>query len=235
MMPSLAGTERPGHDTADLPPSVAARHACRTDLKASTTAGVANGFVPGQSRDPESRSTFTASAAQSKTVPIIGMSDVGDPAFPRSASISNPPPICRATASGATAKWSRSRPTSWRTGATDFVALRHRLSVLLRGSAARGRLPRSTTSSATLVPMLRRISRQVSWPVCRADGVDAAVARTRRMRSARCRSPRAFLPSRCAGSSRPSALRSKSRHQQARLSRESGTGGGGQLPYRPAA
>ena len=45
-MNSLATTERGGLDTADLSPSVVARHACRTGM-ASTTAGVANGFVQG--------------------------------------------------------------------------------------------------------------------------------------------------------------------------------------------
>ena len=45
-MTSLARTERPDLDTANLSPSIAARHACRTGM-ASTTAGVANGFVQG--------------------------------------------------------------------------------------------------------------------------------------------------------------------------------------------
>ena len=45
-MTSLARTERPGHDTANLSPSVAARHACRSGM-VTTTAGVANGFVLG--------------------------------------------------------------------------------------------------------------------------------------------------------------------------------------------
>ena len=42
----LARTERPRHEPADLSPSVAARHACRSGM-ADTTAGVANGFVQG--------------------------------------------------------------------------------------------------------------------------------------------------------------------------------------------
>ena len=84
MMTSLARTERPGDDTANLSPSVAARHACRTGM-ASTTAGVANGFVQGNLAIlPEKLAASFHRFCQlnPKPCPIIGMSDVGDPRIP---------------------------------------------------------------------------------------------------------------------------------------------------------
>src|SRR3954467_7162954 len=79
-MTSLARTERPGDDTANLSPSVAARHACRTGM-ASTTAGVANGFVQGNLAIlPEKLASSFHRFCQlnPKPCPIIGMADVGD-------------------------------------------------------------------------------------------------------------------------------------------------------------
>jgi uncharacterized protein YcsI (UPF0317 family) len=83
-MTSLVRTERPGHDTADLSPSVAARRACRSGM-ASTTAGVANGFVQGNLVIlPEKLASSFHRFCQlnPKPCPIIGMSDVGDPRIP---------------------------------------------------------------------------------------------------------------------------------------------------------
>jgi len=83
-MTSLARTERPGHDTADLSPAVAARHACRSGM-ASTTAGVANGYVQGNLAIlPEKLAASFHRFCQlnPKPCPIIGMSDVGDPRIP---------------------------------------------------------------------------------------------------------------------------------------------------------
>src|SRR4029079_3567891 len=83
-MTSLARTERPGHDTADLSPAVAAPHARRSG-KARTTAGVANGYVQGNLAIlPEK---FAASfhrfcQLNPKPCPIIGMSDVGAHTIP---------------------------------------------------------------------------------------------------------------------------------------------------------
>lgn len=83
-MTSLARDERPGLDTADLSPSVAARHACRNGM-ADTTAGVANGYVQGNLAIlPEKLASAFHRFCQlnPKPCPIIGMSDVGDPRIP---------------------------------------------------------------------------------------------------------------------------------------------------------
>ena len=84
MMASLARTETAARDTADLSPSVAARHACRSGM-AATTAGVANGFVQGNLAIlPEKLAASFHRFCQlnPKPCPIIGMSDVGDPRIP---------------------------------------------------------------------------------------------------------------------------------------------------------
>src|SRR6266567_4453128 len=83
-MTSLARTERPGHDAANLSPSVAARHACRSGM-ASTTAGVANGFVQGNLvvlSEKLAASFHRFCQLNPKPCPIIGMSDVGNPRIP---------------------------------------------------------------------------------------------------------------------------------------------------------
>jgi len=85
-MTSLARTERVPEfgATADLSPSVAARHACRAGM-ASSTAGVANGFVQGNLAIlPEKLAASFHRFCQlnPKPCPIIGMSDVGDPRIP---------------------------------------------------------------------------------------------------------------------------------------------------------
>jgi uncharacterized protein YcsI (UPF0317 family) len=85
MMSSPAKLERhPQHaaDPAggDMLPSVVARHACRTGM-ASTTAGVANGFVQGNLAIlPEKLAGAFHRFCQlnPKPCPIIGMSEVGD-------------------------------------------------------------------------------------------------------------------------------------------------------------
>src|SRR3982751_1416058 len=83
-MTGLARTEQRSHDTANLSPSVAARHACRTGM-AHHTAGVANGFVQGNLAIlPEKLAGAFHRFCQlnPKPCPIIGMSDVGDPRIP---------------------------------------------------------------------------------------------------------------------------------------------------------
>ena len=75
---------RPPTTATDLLPSVAARHACRTGMAAST-AGVANGFVQGNLAIlPEKLAGAFHRFCQlnPKPCPIIGMSDVGDPRIP---------------------------------------------------------------------------------------------------------------------------------------------------------
>src|SRR5229473_3276144 len=85
MMTSLARTERtPQSPAAELSPSVAARHACRAGM-ATTTAGIANGFVQGNLAIlPEKLAASFHRFCQlnPKPCPIIGMSDVGDPRIP---------------------------------------------------------------------------------------------------------------------------------------------------------
>src|SRR5205814_6658223 len=83
-MTSLARTETGSHDTADLSPSVAARHACRSGM-ANTTAGVANGFGQGNLvilPEKLAASFHRFCQLNPKPCPIIGMSDVGDPGIP---------------------------------------------------------------------------------------------------------------------------------------------------------
>jgi uncharacterized protein YcsI (UPF0317 family) len=83
-MTGLARTEGPSHDTANLSPSVAARHACRSGMSA-TTAGVANGFVQGNLvilPEKLAASFHRFCQLNPKPCPIIGMSDVGDPRIP---------------------------------------------------------------------------------------------------------------------------------------------------------
>ena len=116
-----SGEERAGATEPADAPEPAARLACRAGM-ATTTAGVANGFVQGNLAIlPEKLAASFHRFCQlnPKPCPIIGMSDVGDPRIPVArGSISTSAPTCRATGSGATARWWRSRPTSWRTGAT---------------------------------------------------------------------------------------------------------------------
>src|SRR3981189_3583156 len=85
MMTSLSTMERlldPA--TAGLLPSVAARQACRAGM-ATTTAGVASGFVQGNLAIlPEKLAASFHRFCQlnPKPCPVIGMSDVGDPRIP---------------------------------------------------------------------------------------------------------------------------------------------------------
>jgi uncharacterized protein YcsI (UPF0317 family) len=83
-MTSFAKTERDGLEASKILPSVAARHACRNGM-ASSTAGVADGFVQGNLAIlPEKLASAFHRFCQlnPKPCPIIGMSDVGDPRIP---------------------------------------------------------------------------------------------------------------------------------------------------------
>src|SRR5258707_15626477 len=85
MMTSLARAE-PATDraAADLSPSVAARHACRAGM-ATTTAGIANGFVQGNLAIlPEKLAASFHRFCQlnPKPCPVIGTSHVRDPRIP---------------------------------------------------------------------------------------------------------------------------------------------------------
>jgi uncharacterized protein YcsI (UPF0317 family) len=83
-MTSLARKEPAAADLTSELASVAARHAYRTGM-ASSTAGVANGFVQGNLAIlPEKLAASFHRFCQlnPKPCPIIGMSDVGDPRIP---------------------------------------------------------------------------------------------------------------------------------------------------------
>jgi uncharacterized protein YcsI (UPF0317 family) len=82
-MTSIA-LERPDVATATASPGVAARHACRAGM-ASSTAGVANGYVQGNLAIlPEKLASSFHRFCQlnPKPCPIIGMSEVGNPKIP---------------------------------------------------------------------------------------------------------------------------------------------------------
>jgi uncharacterized protein YcsI (UPF0317 family) len=79
-MTGLARTEQLMDRAADLPPSVAIRHACRNGMNA-TTAGLASGYVQGNLAIlPENLASAFHRFCQfnPKPCPIIGMSDAGD-------------------------------------------------------------------------------------------------------------------------------------------------------------
>jgi len=101
-------------------PSVEARLAYRAG-RVGVTAGVAPGFVQGNLAilpDKLAADFHRFCQRNPKPCPIIGMSEVGDPRIPALGLDLDVRTTCRATASGATASWSRSPPTSWRIGAT---------------------------------------------------------------------------------------------------------------------
>ena len=84
MVASRAKSLKAVRDERAMLPSVAARHACRSGM-ASSTAGVANGFVQGNLAIlPEKLAASFHRFCQlnPKPCPIIGMSDVGCPRIP---------------------------------------------------------------------------------------------------------------------------------------------------------
>jgi len=108
----------------DVLPSLQARLACRAGM-ATTTAGVANGFVQATSRSCRRnlphRFTGFASSIQNR-VRSSACPTSATRASLRWGSTSTFAPTCRATVCGATAKWWRSRPTSGRIVRDDLVA-----------------------------------------------------------------------------------------------------------------
>jgi uncharacterized protein YcsI (UPF0317 family) len=84
MVASHAKSQQTVRDEREMLPSVAARHACRSGM-ASSTAGVANGFVQGNLAIlPEKLAASFHRFCQlnPKPCPIIGMSDAGNPRIP---------------------------------------------------------------------------------------------------------------------------------------------------------
>ena len=224
------GNERNTHlDTADLSPSVAARHACRTGM-AATTAGVANGFVQGNLVIlPEKLAGAFHRFCQlnPKPCPIIGMSDVGNPRIPAlglDLDIRTDVPRYRVWRDGEVVEEPTDITAHWR---DDLVAFVIGCSYLVRGGAAGGRPadpPHRAQTARADVPHQHRLRR--GGAVRGADGgVDAAV------QAGGC-DPRGAdhlalsLRARRAGSSRPSAFDRHRRHRQARL-RRCGAGRGG--------
>src|SRR6202049_4674525 len=84
MIVGLAKQEQGGQGEPEMLPSLQARLACRAGM-ATTTAGVANGFVQGNLAIlPEKLAASFHRFCQlnPKPCPVIGMSDVGDPRIP---------------------------------------------------------------------------------------------------------------------------------------------------------
>src|SRR3954452_25602980 len=125
-MTSLARTERTALDTADLSPSVAARRACRSGM-ATTTAGVANGYVQGNLVVlPEKLASSFHRFCQlnPKPCPIIGMSDVGDfriPALGLDLDIRTDVPRYRVWRDGEVVKEPTDIMSHWRDDLVTFV------------------------------------------------------------------------------------------------------------------
>ena len=121
MIVGLAKKEQSGQGEPEMLPSLQARLACRAGM-ADDHGRRRQRLRPGQSRDPAGETRGVVSPvlpAQPETVSRLSACPMSaTPAFPRSGSISISAPTCRATGSGATARWWRSRPTSWRIGAT---------------------------------------------------------------------------------------------------------------------
>src|SRR4051812_33698640 len=195
-MTGLARTEQRSHDTANLSPSVAARHACRTGM-AATTAGVANGFVQGNLAIlPEKLAAAFHRFCQlnPKPCPIIGMSDVGDPRIPAlgiDLDIRTDIPRYRVWRDGEVVDEPTDIMAHWR---DDLVAFVIGCSYSFEEALLADGLPIRHIERNIRVPMYRTNiacgsqgrSRGRWWCRCGRSG--------RRTRSARCRSPRAFPP-----------------------------------------
>src|SRR6187200_3498631 len=206
MMTSLARTERPGHDTADLSPSVAARHACRNGM-ATTTAGVANGFVQGNLvilPEKLAGSFHRFCQLNPKPCPIIGMSDAGNPGIPAlgiDLDIRTDLPRYRVWRDGEVVEEPTDILARWR---DDLVAFVIGCSYSFEEALLADGLP------------IRHIERKLRVPMYRTNIACGSaspfagpmVVSSRRTRSARCRSPRAFPP--CTARRFISAIRMRS-------------------------
>ena len=225
-MTGLARTEPPNLDTADLSLSVAARHACRTGM-ASSTAGVANGYVQGNLAIlPEKLAASFHRFCQlnPKPCPIIGMSDVGDPRIPAlglDLDIRTDLPRYRIWRDGEVVEEPTDISAHWR---DDLVAFVIGCSYSFEEALLADGLPIRHIERKMRVPMYRtNIACGAGRPVRGSDGgVDAAV------QTGGC-DPRGAdhlalsVRARRAGSSRSSTFDRDRRYQQARLWR-SGAG-----------
>ena len=205
----LDGT--PATGSRMLSPSVAARLDCRAGM-ARDTAGVANGFVQGNLAIlPEklAESFHRLLPAQSEAVPDHRHVRCRRSPHSRARRRSRHPHRRAALSRLARRRGGRGADRHHGALARRSRRLRARLFVLVRGSADGRTACRSATSSATLrVPMYRtNIALQPAGPFagrwwCRCG------RSSRRTRSARCRSPRAFRP--CTARRCISAIRSRS-------------------------
>ena len=126
-MGSARGMRRPADRRRDCAPLAAGARARRAVREGRLMPDLRPRPRPcaGQPGDPAAglrRRLPALLPAQPEACPLLGVSEPGDPAIPRSAPISTSAPTCRATGSGATASWSTSRPTSARSGATTSSA-----------------------------------------------------------------------------------------------------------------
>ena len=228
-MTGLARTERRRPTiAADLSPSVAARRACRAGM-ATTTAGVANGFVQGNLvilPEKLAASFHRFCQLNPKPCPIIGMSDVGDPRIPSlgiDLDIRTDLPRYRVWRDGEVVEEPTDIMAHWR---DDLVAFVIGCSFSFEEALMADDLPIRHIERKVRVPMYRtNIACSAGGAVRGSDGgVDAAV-------QAGGRDPRGAdhlavsLRARRAGSSRPSAFDRDRRYRQARL-RRSGAGRG---------
>ena len=211
MKTSLAGPESLlAAGTSDLSPSVAARHACRAGM-AATTAGVANGFVQGNLAIlPEKLAASFHRFCQlnPKPCPIIGMSDVGDPRIPSlgiDLDIRTDVPRYRVWRDGEVVEEPTDIMAHWR---DDLVAFVIGCSFSFEEALLAEDLPIRHIERNVRVPMYRtniECSPQDRSPVrwwCRCGRSG------RPMRSVRCRSPRGSL--RCMARRCISAIRIRS-------------------------
>jgi len=167
---------------------------------ASSTAGIANGFVR-QSRDPAGKTSAVVSFASCQLNPNPctdhRMSDVGNPRIPSLGIDLDIRTTCPATGCGATARWWRNRPTSWRAGRRPG-RVRDRLLVSRSRRHCWQTISRSVTSSAGVrcdVPYQHPCAS--SAPFAGPDGVSMRPLNPR-MRSARCKDHLALSVRACA-------------------------------------
>ena len=165
---------------------------------ADTTAGVANGFVQGNlAIMPEKLAGAFHRFCQlnPKPCPIIGMSDVGDPRIPAlglDLDIRTDLPRYRVWRDGEVVDEPTDIMAHWR---DDLVAFVIGCSYSFEEALLADGLPIRHIERGTRVPMFRtNIACQPSGPFAGPMVVSMRPVQARRMRSARCRSPRAFLP-----------------------------------------
>jgi uncharacterized protein YcsI (UPF0317 family) len=196
MIVGLAKQEQGGHGEREMLPSVQARLACRAGM-ASSTAGVANGFVQGNLAILPERlaaSFHRFCQLNPKPCPIIGMSEVGDPSIPSlgiDLDIRTDLPRYRVWRDGEVADEPTDIMAHWR---DDLVAFVLGCSFSFEEALMADDLPIRHIERKVRVPMYRtNIACSPSGPFAGPMVVSMRPFK-RPMRSAPCRSPRGFQP-----------------------------------------